>query len=435
MITVFLQAIAGAISSTYKAAGSVTFANLGALTAANEGKVYNVSEAFTTTIDFVDGLGGNYPAGTNVVIINVGTAQNPEYKYDILSGFVDLSGYARSADLATVATTGSYTDLSNTPSLANVATTGNYNDLSNKPTIPAEVTETTVINWGFTKNEGTVTSVNNTQPDANGNVTLVIPDNQVQADWTENDSTSKAYILHKPTIPTVDQIYDKTSTHAQSGTAVALAISNKIDKYDEMPVASKADEDNIVQYVGDDDVSYVNGYFYKCAVTGNIPDSIEFTPTQDPEAETQNVTVVTVSMADFIAFLTPWCAGRSFEPSDVTHGHIGIYSSTQYSMTISTDDPNKYAYGVFAIDDLESAGFTFTPRFGARQGADFVCSINQKTYAWERVNVQPATDISGKQDVANLVTSLSASSTDTQYPSAKCVYDLVGDIEAALAAI
>lgn len=36
---------------------------------------------------------------------------------------------------------------------------------------------------------------------------------------------------------------------------------------------------------------------------------------------------------------------------------------------------------------------------------------------------------------ANKVTSLSAQSTDTQYPSAKCVYDIVGDIETLLAAI
>jgi len=38
--------------------------------------------------------------------------------------------------LATVATTGNYTDLSGKPSLATVATSGSYNDLSNKPTIP-----------------------------------------------------------------------------------------------------------------------------------------------------------------------------------------------------------------------------------------------------------------------------------------------------------
>ena len=36
------------------------------------------------------------------------------------------------------------------------------------------------------------------------------------------------------------------------------------------------------------------------------------------------------------------------------------------------------------------------------------------------------------QTKSNLVTSVSSSSTDTQYPSAKCVYDLIGDIESAL---
>lgn len=78
----------------------------------------------------------------------------------------DISGKANSADLATVATSGSYADLSNKPSipsktsdltndsgfltahqdisgkansadLATVATSGSYNDLSNKPTIPS----------------------------------------------------------------------------------------------------------------------------------------------------------------------------------------------------------------------------------------------------------------------------------------------------------
>ena len=44
-------------------------------------------------------------------------------------------------------------------------------------------------------------------------------------------------------------------------------------------------------------------------------------------------------------------------------------------------------------------------------------------------------DVSSFQTVSNLVTSISSSSTDTQYPSAKCVYDIVGDIETLLAAI
>ncbi len=48
--------------------------------------------------------------------------------------------------------------------------------------------------------------------------------------------------------------------------------------------------------------------------------------------------------------------------------------------------------------------------------------------------VQPAA-IANMEVTTNKVTSISAQSTDTQYPSAKCVYDLVGDIETLLAAI
>lgn len=47
--------------------------------------------------------------------------------------YSDLSG---KPSLATVATSGAYSDLSGKPNLATVATSGSYNDLSNKPTIP-----------------------------------------------------------------------------------------------------------------------------------------------------------------------------------------------------------------------------------------------------------------------------------------------------------
>lgn len=84
-------------------------------------------------------------------------------------------------------------EILNKPNLATVATSGSYNDLSNKPTIPSEVTESTVSGWGFTKNEGTVTSVNNTQP-INGNVTISIPDtsNLANKDLSNLSSTGNA---------------------------------------------------------------------------------------------------------------------------------------------------------------------------------------------------------------------------------------------------
>lgn len=46
-----------------------------------------------------------------------------------------LNAKANSSDLAAVATSGAYSDLSGTPTLATVATSGSYNDLSNKPTL------------------------------------------------------------------------------------------------------------------------------------------------------------------------------------------------------------------------------------------------------------------------------------------------------------
>lgn len=45
--------------------------------------------------------------------------------------------------------------IKNKPTFAKVATTGSYNDLDNKPSIPSAVTESTVSEWGFTKNTGT----------------------------------------------------------------------------------------------------------------------------------------------------------------------------------------------------------------------------------------------------------------------------------------
>ena len=59
--------------------------------------------------------------------------------------------------LATVATSGAYSDLSGTPSLATVATSGNYSDLSGTPTIPTVNNPTiTITQGGVTKGSFTL---------------------------------------------------------------------------------------------------------------------------------------------------------------------------------------------------------------------------------------------------------------------------------------
>ena len=87
------SAIKAAVAGSLQPAGSVTFANLPELTADNLNKIVNVTDKFTTTDSFVEGSGHKYPAGTNVAIINVGSAEAPSYKYDAYTGVVDTSGF------------------------------------------------------------------------------------------------------------------------------------------------------------------------------------------------------------------------------------------------------------------------------------------------------------------------------------------------------
>jgi hypothetical protein len=53
----------------------------------------------------------------------------------------DLTSYATTASLATVATSGAYSDLTGTPTLATVATSGAYSDLTGTPTVPTNVAD------------------------------------------------------------------------------------------------------------------------------------------------------------------------------------------------------------------------------------------------------------------------------------------------------
>lgn len=90
------------LGGVYTPAGSVTFAELPALSASVLGYVYNITNNFTTTSDFVEGAGISYPAGTDVVIINTaGAGQTPVYKYDVLSGFIDTSAFLEISNVVT----------------------------------------------------------------------------------------------------------------------------------------------------------------------------------------------------------------------------------------------------------------------------------------------------------------------------------------------
>lgn len=141
------------------------------------------------------------------------------------------------SDLATVATSGSYNDLSNKPTipaaqvnadwnsssgvseilnkpnLATVATSGSYNDLSNKPTIPAA---------------------------------------QIPADWNQTDNQAVDYIKNKPNIP---------AAQVNSDWNAASGVSQILNKPD------------LSVYLTSSDLS---GYATENYVDGKVPDTTQY---------------------------------------------------------------------------------------------------------------------------------------------------------------
>lgn len=84
--------------------------------------------------------------------------------------------------------------------LATVATSGSYNDLSDKPSIPSKVSDlTNDLDFVESTDLATVATT---------------------GDYTD--------LTNKPTIPTVDQTFDGTSANAQSGVAIAGALEDYV---------------------------------------------------------------------------------------------------------------------------------------------------------------------------------------------------------------
>ena len=99
-----------ALPSSIVPKGTKAFAGLDPTTdlvAANVGFMYNISDAFETTSDFVEGAGHAIPAGANVYIANPSTGV---YKYDIFQGMYDLSGYALKSEMSITDGTGADAD-------------------------------------------------------------------------------------------------------------------------------------------------------------------------------------------------------------------------------------------------------------------------------------------------------------------------------------
>ena len=81
-------------------------------------------------------------------------------------------------------------------------------------------------------------------------------------------------------------------------------------------------------------------------------------------------------------------------------------------------------------------GVEYSAKYYAQQASQGQIQANwNETDTTSKAYIQNKPNLSGYQTTSNLVTSVSSSSTDSQYPSAKLFYDTVGNIETLLQAV
>lgn len=186
--TAVKSAIDAAISSVYKPAGSVAFANLPSPAASLEGNVYDVTDAFTTDSKFVNS-GESYPAGTNVVVINT---SGSTYKYDVLAGLVDLTPY-QLAETAVTHTKNTAAGSATNPVYIASDGTATATTYTLSKSVPADAVFTDTTYSAFTGADGTDAGSSGLvpAPTATDNVKFLKGDGTwaVPTDTTYNDMT------------------------------------------------------------------------------------------------------------------------------------------------------------------------------------------------------------------------------------------------------
>ena len=255
----------------------------------------------------------------------------------------------------------------------------------------------------------------------------------VQADWNETNSTSDAYIQNKPTIPTVN---DATLTIQKNGTSIGTFTANASSNVTvnvEVPTKT-SDLTNDSGFLGPDEEEVIS------AALNKLNDDI-----------TANTSAIATKQNALTFDSTP--TANSTNP--VTSG--GVYTALQDALTnedgeVISESLNDLNVRVLAnageIDELTTTVDSLSKSAsGAVKSVSFngsteypngfgVVSLNQTVADWNATSgysmilnkptipttVAQLTD-AGNYVQGTKVTSVSSSSTDSQIPTAKAVYD------------
>lgn len=192
---------------------------------------------------------------------------------------------------------------------------------------------------------------------------------------------------------------DDVQLHGQS------VVINKIAKLDTVRQVTVLPTEpliggEIVQYIGATNENYTNGYFYKQTDRNTTYSNAQFTPLGDYEID------VSISDADLTTFLNDVVTHSDYP---FVSGRFGYYMSTPevlWSFSLETDGHGFRSYSN-TPEGYAELGFTVTPPIGPSQGLDFTVE-NTTTWVWERVNVQPETEVINNLTSTSTTSALSA---------------------------
>ena len=208
-----------------------------------------------------------------------------------------------------------------------------------------------------------------------------------------------------PTNTNVENLKINQLTEAQYDAAIQQGIigANEISiitdlsdtiQVDELPEASSDNLGDIVQFVGATSGSYTNGYFYKCVATASGaatgPGTVEVIDSYKEDGQTP---IVTVSDVEGLAH---FCCMQNGEP--VASIVKFVYSPEGYSdemvyYNLTTGETDS---AEFREDEDTYANYMLIDWLpGTTSGGDYVTikytpGAAELTYAWNRVDVQPA---------------------------------------------
>lgn len=277
----------------------------------------------------------------------------------------------------------------------------------------------------------------------------------VQSDWNQADSTKNDYIKNKPTKLsdfTDDLGNSPVHTHSQYLTehqdiSMKQNIEDNTLNTNNKTIPTAINEVNSIAKGANQALSYSN-YQSMINVFNNLANNVYNVG--------QNVMIVTLEVPDL------WISGiestsqtytyttdEAFTTELSTNGYVQVgYYRVSALETQKVDLTNyvtftnypsganagviktlsTYATSVDGSGRLTAQGKGYQD-YTSGSGNMFISKTTLENVFTGKGFITSHQDITGKEDKSNKVTSISANSTDTQYPSAKCVYDYIQSLD------